>query len=181
MTTENDAERPQGDAAAAGGKPSAYAFLAYADGSSLLNPGPSGWAATILRPDGTRTTLRGSSPKASNNQMELTAAIAVLEALPLGARGAIRCDSQYVVQGVNEWRAKWEASGWQNSKRRPVANRELWVRLFALVDERPGVSFEWVRGHGFDPENDLVDTLARGEAEKEQATQAALRNGWGLA
>ncbi|WP_185984114.1 ribonuclease H family protein [Aureimonas mangrovi] len=178
MTTENDAAQPdEGSTQAAGGKPSVDAFVAYADGSSLFNPGPSGWAATILTEDGTRTTLAGSEPYATNNQMELTAAIKVLEAVPETACGEVRCDSQYVVLGVNQWRKSWEAKGWRTSGRKAVANKELWVRLYALADARPGVSFEWVRGHADDPENCAVDALAQAEAKREHAKQRNARAG----
>jgi ribonuclease HI len=151
------------------GKPQADTFTVYADGSSLNNPGPAGWAVLIVRPDGSRETVVGSETRATNNQMELRATIEALQVLPPDARGVVLCDSEYVVKGLTEWRNGWEARGWRNSKGQPVANADLWRTLFGLADERPSVRFGWVRGHAGDEGNALVDTLARTEAEKVRA------------
>jgi ribonuclease HI len=48
----------------------------------------------------------------------------------------------------------------------PVKNRDLWERLFALVeDEARDVSFVWVKGHATEANNNIVDPLSR-EASK---------------
>lgn len=151
------------------GKPQSDAYRAYADGSSLNNPGPAGWAVLIIKPDGTRETLVGSVAAATNNSMELRAAIVALRALPNDATGALLSDSEYVVKGVTSWRKGWEAKGWRNAKGQPVANAGLWRSLFQLSDQHPGIRFEWVRGHAGEEGNTLVDTLARAEAEKVRA------------
>lgn len=151
------------------GKPQPDTFTVYADGSSLNNPGPAGWAVLIVGPDGSRTVLVGSEARATNNVMELRAAIEALGALPKDACGVVRCDSEYVVKGVTEWRRGWEARHWRNSKGQPVANANHWRTLYRLADEHPGIRFEWVRGHAGDEGNELVDTLARAEAEKVRA------------
>jgi ribonuclease HI len=41
-----------------------------------------------------------------------------------------------------------------------VANRDLWEPLVDLVRERGDVTFRWVKGHGEDQFNALVDALA---------------------
>jgi ribonuclease HI len=70
-------------------------------------------------------------------------------------------DSTYVVNCFRDgWWKGWLARGWKNSQRQPVANRDLWEPLIALVRERGGVTFRWVKGHSGDPMNDLVDRLA---------------------
>lgn len=143
-------------------------FTAYADGSSLGNPGPGGWAV-IITGSGERRVVIGSAKVASNNQMELTAATNALTSLPLDAVGVIHCDSEYVVKGLNDWLPGWKRRGWYTSKGKPVANAEYWRTLEALAKQRPGVRFAWVRGHAGNPENELVDTLARAEAEKVRA------------
>ncbi|KAJ5663995.1 hypothetical protein N7507_004726 [Penicillium longicatenatum] len=38
----------------------------------------------------------------------------------------IQTDSSYIYQGVTEWMPKWKASGWKNSRGRPIANEGLW-------------------------------------------------------
>ena len=69
-------------------------------------------------------------------------------------------DSTYVVNCFRDgWWRGWLAKGWVNAKRQPVANRDLWEPLVALVRARD-VRFRWVKGHGGDPMNDKVDRLA---------------------
>src|SRR5229473_5899373 len=52
----------------------------FTDGACSGNPGPGGWGA-ILRYGETEKELAGGEPATTNNRMELTAAIAALEAL----------------------------------------------------------------------------------------------------
>jgi len=91
--------------------------------------------------------------------------LAVLNALrELGAQpGPIEVvsDSQYVVKCFNEvWWEGWLRRGWRNSQRQPIANRDLWEPLIALVRERGDITFRWVRGHTGEPMNELFDALA---------------------
>jgi hypothetical protein len=70
-------------------------------------------------------------------------------------------DSTYVVNCWRDsWWRGWLAKGWKNSQRKPVANRDLWEPLVEVFRDRPDFSMEWVKGHGGDPMNDLVDRLA---------------------
>lgn len=147
---------------------------AHADGSCLGNPGPGGWAYVIAYADGTRQTASGALRHTTNNQAELMAATEALKALPEDAVGTLNLDSEYIVRAVNEWRGKWESNGWRASKGGPVANKDLFKALFGLVDAHPGVKLKWIRGHAGDAMNELVDRIARTEAERAQ-------HGWGLA
>ena len=52
----------------------------FTDGACRGNPGPGGWGA-LLRYNGTERELYGYQAEATNNQMELMAAIQGLEAL----------------------------------------------------------------------------------------------------
>jgi len=90
--------------------------------------------------------------------MELTA---VLEALQhLGGRLDVVSDSTYVVNCFRDrWWVGWRKRGWRNSQGKPVANRDLWEPLIDLA-LASGATFRWVKGHGSDPMNDLVDRLA---------------------
>jgi ribonuclease HI len=91
--------------------------------------------------------------------MEVTA---VLEALKANDGPVdIVSDSTYVVNCFRDrWWEGWLRRGWMNSQRKPVANRDLWEPLITLVRSRGDVTFRWVKGHGGDPMNDLVDRLA---------------------
>jgi len=58
-------------------------------------------------------------------------------------------DSTYVVNCFKQrWWEGWYRRGWKNTAGKPVANRDLWESLFALVlDGERLVTFCWVKGH----------------------------------
>jgi ribonuclease HI len=84
-------------------------------------------------------------------------------------------DSTYVVNCFRDrWWEKWLAKGWVNSARKPVANRDLWEPLVELYRTSPGrLRFRWVKGHGGDPFNDLVDRLAVAAATYQRGDEGA--------
>jgi ribonuclease HI len=126
----------------------------WTDGACRGNPGPGGWAWATA--DG--RTASGGDPVTTNQRMELRA---VLEAVGhLEGPLEVVSDSTYVVNCFRDgWWRGWLARGWVNSKKQPVANRDLWEPLVTSVRARD-VAFRWVKGHAGDPMNDLVDRLA---------------------
>jgi ribonuclease HI len=94
--------------------------------------------------------------------MEITAALEALTTLDASTDPIqVVSDSTYVVNCFRDkWYVRWQTRGWVNSQRKPVANRDLWEPLVELVVARGDVSFRWVKGHGEDRMNDLVDRLA---------------------
>ena len=141
--------------------------VVYTDGACSGNPGPGGWAWAVA-PAGPFSA--GAEAQSTNQRMELKA---VLEALTtLDGQLEIRSDSTYVVNCFRDrWWVRWEANGWRNAAKQPVKNRDLWEPLVAEVRGR-AVTFRWVKGHGGDPSNDLVDRLA-----VEAATRQVARSG----
>jgi ribonuclease HI len=82
-------------------------------------------------------------------------------------------DSTYVVNCFRDaWWRGWLARGWTNSAKKPVANRDLWEPLVALVAERGDVAFTWVKGHSGHRMNDFVDRLAVAASRGDSATLA---------
>jgi ribonuclease HI len=136
-------------------------WTAYTDGACApTNPGPAGWGAVLIAPDGTKETEHFGFIGLGTNQIaELTAALEGLLLVPEGEPVELVSDSQYVLKGLTEWRAGWERKGWRNSKGEPVANLALWKQLFAAADKRK-VSVRWVRGHNGDRCNEMADALA---------------------
>ncbi|MGQ0830731.1 MAG: ribonuclease H family protein [Microthrixaceae bacterium] len=131
------------------------AIRAYTDGACSGNPGPGGWAWAV--PAGPFAS--GSAAQTTNQRMEIAAAHEAVKAIdgPL----EIVSDSTYVVHCFRDrWHEGWRKRGWRNAKREPVANRDLWEPFIDLVLARGDVTFSWVKGHGGDPMNDLVDRLA---------------------
>ena len=131
----------------------------FTDGACLGNPGPGGWAA-LLRYKNVEKCISGGESLTTNNRMELMAAIQALETLRKRARVHLVTDSQYVKQGIEQWLARWMASGWKTSDKKPVKNQDLWERLSAAAGKH-SVSWEWTRGHSGHAENEKVDKLAR--------------------
>jgi ribonuclease HI len=109
--------------------------------------------------------LSGRESVTTNNRMELMAAISALEALKKPVSIVIHADSKYVIQGATEWIEGWRRRGWKTGDKKDVANRELWERLDA-AQKRHEVEWKWVRGHAGNVENERVDRIANGEAER---------------
>lgn len=132
--------------------------IIYTDGGCDPNPGPGGWAAVILR-GGQRHELWGAEPETTNNRMELTAAIEALRSLKMPSKVQLYTDSRYLQKGINEWMPKWLAKNWRGANG-PVANQELWQELLN-VSSRHQVTWQWLRGHNGNVENERVDRLCR--------------------
>lgn len=134
--------------------PDSPLITVYTDGACSGNPGPGGWAWAV--PGG--RWAAGAEPATTNQRMELTAVLEALRAL--GGPLDVVTDSTYVANCFRDkWYVGWYRRGWRNSQGKPVANRDLWEPLLELA-LNSGSTFRWVKGHGGDPFNDLVDRLA---------------------
>ena len=151
---------------------------AACDGACRGNPGPGGWGALIRFADGRVQELGGSEPATTNNRMELTAALALLQELrqlPRQTGLVIRTDSKYLIDGLQSWLSGWKRRGWRTASGSAVLNRDLWEQLdrARLAD----VGFQHVRGHSGDPDNERCDAIAvawsRGQAVPAAAPAAA--------
>lgn len=134
---------------------------AACDGACSGNPGPGGWGALLRFEDGSRRELGGADAATTNNRMELTAALAVLEALrelPRHPDLVLRTDSRYLIDGFEKWMAGWKRKGWRTASGGAVLNRDLWEQLDAA--RLPGLALRHVRGHSGDPDNDRCDAIA---------------------
>ncbi|MCJ2025039.1 ribonuclease HI [Methylobacterium sp. J-067] len=135
------------------------------DGACIGNPGPGGYGAFLVNEiTGREKIVRGRDPETTNNKMELSAAIAGLNALRPGATVSMIGDSQYVIKGITEWMPGWKAKGWRTSAGKPVLNVELWQALELAVAQHEAVSWTWVKGHAGHPLNERADKIASDEA-----------------
>ena len=136
-------------------------IIVYTDGACSGNPGPGGWGWAVA-PDG-EPSGSGGDTKTTNQRMEIQAVLEAVRTLSAEYPGRpiqVVSDSTYVVNCFRDrWWVRWEANGWRNSQRKPVANDDLWKPLIELVKTH-AVSFRWVKGHSGDRLNDLVDQLA---------------------
>ncbi|MEZ4320899.1 MAG: ribonuclease H [Myxococcota bacterium] len=144
--------------------------VAWTDGGSRTNPGPSGWGVVLVHlGTGGTLTMRGGEPVATNNRMELTAIAEALSALKRRTRVEIRTDSRFAISVCEDWRHGWKRRGWMRASGEPPVNLDVIQRLDGLVD-RHDVRFTWVPGHSGEPGNERADALCN------EAIDAVLAN-----
>ena len=137
----------------------------YTDGATSNNgyEGAQGGWAYILVNDHNQIVAQGSGslPEATNNQCEMTALIQACKAADhYEDIFDIYSDSAYCVNCFKErWYIKWLRNGWVNSKKEPVANKELWEQLIPYFQD-PCYNFHKVQGHADDYWNNYVDRMA---------------------
>tara|TARA_B100001093_G_scaffold40681_1_gene34569 strand:+ start:1913 stop:2335 length:423 start_codon:yes stop_codon:yes gene_type:complete len=133
-------------------------FKIYTDGACSGNPGKGGWAAIILDEEN-QSSISGSESKTTNNRMELMAAIMALKKIKNKSEIIIYTDSRYVKDGITEWIKKWKLNNWKSSNKKPVKNKDLWIKLDNCC-KKHNVSWKWVKAHAGSKLNNLVDRLA---------------------
>ena len=134
----------------------------YTDGGARGNGNDncvSAWAYTLTYGTHHKEDA-GATYGATNNQMEMMAIIKALEAIrnktiPI----KLHSDSAYCINGITSWIHSWKKKGWINSKKEPVENKELWIRMDELVSECTDIQFIKVKGHADVPGNIHVDAL----------------------
>ena len=130
----------------------------YTDGACRGNPGPGGWGA-LLKYENHIKEIKGGSLLTTNNIMELTAVIASLNQLKFKSKVVVTTDSAYVKNGITTWIHNWKLKGWKTASKKPVKNKELWMKLDALSSKHD-ILWKWVKGHSGNPDNDRADFLA---------------------
>ncbi len=135
-------------------------WIVFTDGASSGNPGPGGWGAIAVSPQGSVHEIGGSETPTTNNRMELMAAIEVLRRIDDGgAPIEIYTDSTYVIRGITQWIWAWKKKGWISAEGKPVANVELWQKLSAATAQR-AIRWNHVRGHCGIAGNERADEIA---------------------
>lgn len=138
-------------------------IIAYTDGGCRGNGKENsigGWGV-VLEYKGRSKQIYGGTPDTTNNKMELTAVIKALEAvkttnIPI----EIYADSAYVVNGMNQWVKNWIKKDWKKADKKPVENKDLWMKLNELSLKQDNISFLKVKGHDDVELNVLADQLA---------------------
>lgn len=146
----------------------------YTDGACRGNPdGPGGYGTVLeyITPDGRKQTkeLSGGYEGTTNNRMELLAVIKGFEALKEPCQVTVYSDSKYIVNAFNQqWLDNWQRNNWtRGRKKEPVKNKDLWQQLLTVKDKHQ-VSFEWVKGHAGQTQNERCDQLATTAADSGQ-------------
>ncbi len=134
----------------------------YTDGGCSPNPGLGAWAAILISPaQNHRKEISGVHPSTTNNRMELTAALAALQALKFPCKVVVYTDSKYLHNAFEAgWIEKWQQNSWKTRNKTPVCNVDLWQQLIELCKTHD-VTWKWVKGHAAHPENERADELVR--------------------
>lgn len=133
----------------------------FTDGACVNNKkdgGPGGWG-TILVYQEKEKEISGGEKNTTNNKMELLAVIKGLELLKEPCEVHIVSDSSYVLKGLSEWMEGWISRNWKTAAKKPVANKELWIRYLEAAKPH-SITTEWVKGHSGHPMNERCDALA---------------------
>lgn len=140
-------------------------IVIYTDGACSYNPGPGGWGAILFYKKHSKE-ISGGNKNTTNNQMELTAVIEALSLVKEPCEINIYSDSAYIVNAfINNWINEWINKNWKNSRKKLVANKELWQKLIAFTKIHK-IKWHKVKGHANNKYNNRCDELARQEVEK---------------
>tara|TARA_B100000579_G_scaffold304063_1_gene253898 strand:- start:265 stop:690 length:426 start_codon:yes stop_codon:yes gene_type:complete len=134
-------------------------YIIYTDGACSGNPGPGGWAAVIFDQDKKQKNISGKEKNTTNNRMELIAPIMALKKIKKSSEITIYTDSKYVKDGITEWIKKWKLNNWKSSNKKPVKNKDLWIKLDNSCKKHK-INWKWVKAHAGNKFNNLVDQLA---------------------
>ncbi|THC52043.1 ribonuclease HI [Streptomyces sp. A1499] len=150
-------------------------MIAACDGAAKKNPGPAAWAWVVADAEGVpRRWEAGPLGHSTNNVAELTALAELLEATDPAVPLEVRMDSQYAMNAVTKWIASWKRNGWLTASKKPVANKDLVVRIDALLQGRE-VTFRHVAAHQVDGDhlNAIADVAASDAATSQQPAGTA--------
>jgi ribonuclease HI len=149
-------------------------IIVATDGSCLTNPGPGGWCWYSTD----SSWAAGGVAHTTNNQMELSAVLEALTALPSNRPLVIRADSSYTIDACTKWIHGWRRRGWRTSQGGPVKNRDVIEAIDGALAGR-SVQFEWVKGHAGHALNEAADARCRAAAEAmKHGTPVATGPGW---
>lgn len=137
--------------------------MIYCDGACTINrfgDHVGGWGCVII--NGGIEEHSGGNSNTTNQQMELFACIKSLELISdKNCSIEVYSDSAYLVNCMNDkWYETWRANNWKTVQKKPVRNKDLWVRLLKLIKKRD-IKFFKVDGHSGIEWNERADALAK--------------------
>ncbi len=98
--------------------------------------------------------------------MELLAAIKALECLKDRCYVDLYSDSAYLINGFkNNWIDNWQRNNWKTSAKKPVENKDLWMRLISMNNFH-NINWIKVKGHSDNDYNNRCDKIAREQIKK---------------
>lgn len=134
-------------------------IIIYTDGGCRGNPGLGAWASILIsEKHSLRLEIGESEEMTTNNKMEMKAVIKALERLKKSHNIKVYSDSAYLVNGMNEWIYSWQKNNWIKSDKKPVENKEYWIKLIEL-SKKHNIEFIKVKGHSGNKENNRADEI----------------------
>jgi len=147
-------------------------IIIFSDGASKGNPGPGGFGAVVVLPEGKVVELGGYEKHTTNNRMELSGAISGLtEILKNKEEIIFYTDSKYVINGITGWVYGWQKNGWKvaGNKGCDVANRDLWEKLIEVSRDKK-IKWNYVGGHVGVAGNERCDEIADAMATNQKVS-----------
>lgn len=142
----------------------------YTDGSVYPKmPGYGGWAA-IIRDlvEQTKQIIKGatSEPTATNQRMELVAALEALEAISRASSILLitDCRNLYKAFAENHF-TLWERRDWKRKKGADIQDKDLWLALRQQA-RRHRITWRWIRSHGLSSWNNEANDIAYSQAKR---------------
>ena len=134
-------------------------IIIYTDGGCRGNPGLGAWAAILIsEKHNLRLEIGESEDSTTNNRMEMNAAIKALERLKHSHNIKLYSDSAYLINGMTKWIYSWQKNNWIKSDKKPVENKEYWLKLIEL-SKKHNIEFIKVKGHSNNKENNRTDEI----------------------
>ncbi|WP_300753343.1 ribonuclease HI [uncultured Brachyspira sp.] len=134
-------------------------IIIYTDGGCRGNPGLGAWGAILIsEKHNLRLEIGESEDNTTNNRMEMKAAIKALERLKHSHNIKLYSDSAYLVNGMTKWIYSWQKNNWIKSDKKPVENKEYWLKLIELSSKH-NIEFIKVKGHSNNKENNRADEI----------------------
>lgn len=141
----------------------------YCDGGCKGNPGPGGYGVVELDENNTLTAAFRESfdYDVTNNIMELKAFYKALQLASTHKPNKVEIfiDSAYAMNSILSWAKNWSQNGWINSKKEPVANKELIEEIYNYYiknfSSSQYLAVTKVKGHVGIIGNELVDALSK--------------------
>lgn len=136
----------------------------YTDGSSLGNPGASGYCALLeyQAQNGEKlyTQTSGGEPYSTNGRMELKAVIEGIKLLQEPCEVTIVSDSKYVCDSITQYLPNWVKKGFKD-----VKHTDLWGE-FLHYSHQHNIQAKWVKAHNGHPQNEHCDNVAKANAQQ---------------
>jgi ribonuclease HI len=115
----------------------------------IATPGGGAYAALLVC-NGRDKELSGGELGASNNRMDVLAAVEALKALKRPCRVTLYNTNGYLIDALSKgWAVRWREAGWLTGEGKPTAHADLWDALLELCAVHE-VDFVWLPAEGID-------------------------------